>query len=105
MTAWSLDIFRGCAKDSPPWRRRGGRAIKKNGPKAPCLARTGWFVQATLRIYSAVERTTPVYAQLRARAKINLAESAALNPTLGEICERLCRQVGEHSWAEWRVWF
>src|SRR5207249_7563006 len=32
--------------------RRGGRAIKKNGPKAPCSARTGWFVQATARIYS-----------------------------------------------------
>ena len=32
---------------------------RKMGPKAPCLARTGWFVQATARIYSEVERTTP----------------------------------------------
>src|SRR6266568_4881795 len=32
-----------------PWQSRGGRAIKKNGPKVPGLARTGWFVQATVQ--------------------------------------------------------
>src|SRR5437867_2908229 len=53
------------SENSPPWQRRGGRAIKKNGPKAPCLARTGWFVQATDRICSEIGRTTPSAPQLR----------------------------------------
>ena len=43
------------SENSPPRQRWGGRAIKKNGPKAPCLARTGWFVQATARTYSEVD--------------------------------------------------
>src|SRR5437867_11990248 len=64
------------SENSPPWQRRGGRAIKKNGPKAPCLARTGWFVQATARIYLEVERTTPVCAQLRWLRDISLMGAA-----------------------------
>src|SRR6266699_1101814 len=39
MTLWTQGV------NSPPWQRRGGRAINKNEPKAPLLARPGWFVQ------------------------------------------------------------
>ena len=42
---WSLDIFRGCAKDSPPWRRRGGRAIKNCSRSFERRGRGGWFKQ------------------------------------------------------------
>src|SRR6266446_4792506 len=38
-TLWTQGV------NSPPWQRRGGRAIDKNEPKAPLLARPGWFVQ------------------------------------------------------------
>src|SRR5947199_10292503 len=42
---WSLDIFRGCAKDSPPWRRRGGRAIENCSRSFERRGRGGWFKQ------------------------------------------------------------
>jgi hypothetical protein len=38
------------ANAPPPWQRRGGRAVKKNGPKGTFdLARTGWLVQGPNR--------------------------------------------------------
>src|SRR5205823_12319526 len=43
--------------DSPPWQRRGGRDINKNGAKPPLLERTGWFVQLPINRWN--ERTTP----------------------------------------------
>src|SRR6266699_1617934 len=39
MTLWTQGV------NSPPWQRRGGRAINQNEQKAPLLARPGWFVQ------------------------------------------------------------
>src|SRR6266571_3029914 len=45
--------------NSPPWRRRGGCAINEMSRSHLSWAQTGWFVQATVRIYSEVERTTP----------------------------------------------
>src|SRR6266702_7024675 len=52
-----------CGPNSTPWRRlgEGGVAAPINEMSRSHLswAQTGWFVQATVRIYSEVERTTP----------------------------------------------
>src|SRR5438128_4413036 len=56
------------SENSPPWRRRGGRAINKNIPKAPCLARTGWFVQATDEFSDQHHLSAPLLDAARYRA-------------------------------------
>src|SRR5215471_2493272 len=44
-------------RTSPPWRRRGGRDIKKNVAKPPYKERTGRFVQPP--IITQLKPTTP----------------------------------------------
>src|SRR2546428_3989941 len=80
------------SENAPPWQRRGGRAIKKNGPKAPCLARTGWFVQATARIYSEVERTTPSAPSVFSLSKIKTF------PVLPKCFERVQSSHSSRGW-------
>src|SRR5262252_1150690 len=43
--------------DSPPWQRRGGRDIKQDAAKPPCVERTGRFVPLPINRW--VGRTAP----------------------------------------------
>src|SRR6266496_1347354 len=65
------------SKYSPPWQRRGGRDINKNGAKPPLMERTGWLVQ--LPIIRWFERTTPS-APIK-EASLYLISGAATPPS------------------------
>src|SRR5438874_5486429 len=66
------------SKYSPPWPRRGGRDINKNGAKPPLMERTGWLVQ--LPIIRWFERTTPSARTKEASRNLLIAQP----PLLGQ---------------------
>src|SRR6266496_1907321 len=66
------------SKYSPPWLRRGGRDINKNGAKPPLMKRTGWLVQ--LPIIRWFERTTPSARTKEASRNLLIAQP----PLLGQ---------------------